>query len=162
MIKLRLFLKEMSELTIIGMECDEDVIMQSGDGIDNAIVVSDDEDVTGGVIKMETAEPRVIKSESSKCEEDDKPEIEKGKQSIDGDTCEHEKESESNIDIKVEKIELQSKVLHGLGNIIVVVQIDARLPGFSTEIIAAIATYQLFSRFTMFMGRPSFTIYRAD
>lgn len=66
-------------------------------------MISDDEDVTDGVIKMETAEPQGIKTESSNCEEDDKPEIKKEKQSIDGDTCEHKKDSESNIDIKVEK-----------------------------------------------------------
>lgn len=96
------FLKEMRELTIIGMDCDEDIIMQSGNEADNAIVISDDEDVTGGVIKMETAEPRGIKTESSKWEGDVKPEIKKDKQNIDGDTCEHKRESEGNVHIKEE------------------------------------------------------------
>ncbi|KAJ5380310.1 Protein of unknown function DUF3716 [Penicillium cataractarum] len=93
----------MEELATMVMECDDDVTMQSGDKIDNAIMISDDEDVAAGVSKMETAESQGIKTESSKCEEDDEPKTKKEKQNVNEDACEHNEENEGIIDIKEEK-----------------------------------------------------------
>lgn len=52
----------MEELANMVMECDDDVTMQSGDELDNTIVISDDEDITGEVIKTQTAESQCIKT----------------------------------------------------------------------------------------------------